>query len=82
MHKRNLLNLGITFALLSSTPFLGIQAQAQSQAQPQAQSSGAKLKIGFMLPATGTYAALGTAIDNGFRLYVAEQGPSPPNMST
>ena len=27
-----------------------------------------------MLPATGTFAALGTAIDNGFRLYVAEQG--------
>ena len=34
----------------------------------------AKLKVGFMLPATGTYAQLGTAIDNGFRLYVAEQG--------
>jgi branched-chain amino acid transport system substrate-binding protein len=33
-----------------------------------------KLKVGLMLPATGTYAALGTAIDNGFRLYVAEQG--------
>jgi branched-chain amino acid transport system substrate-binding protein len=27
-----------------------------------------------MLPATGTFAALGTAIENGFRLYVAEQG--------
>jgi branched-chain amino acid transport system substrate-binding protein len=38
-----------------------------------AQSAG-KLKIGLMLPATGTYAALGTAIDNGFRLYVTEQG--------
>jgi branched-chain amino acid transport system substrate-binding protein len=34
----------------------------------------AKLKVGMMLPATGTYAALGTAIDNGFRLYIAEQG--------
>ena len=33
-----------------------------------------KLKVGLMLPATGTFAALGTAIDNGFRLYVAEQG--------
>jgi len=38
-----------------------------------AQSTG-KLKVGLMLPATGTFAALGTAIDNGFRLYVAEQG--------
>jgi branched-chain amino acid transport system substrate-binding protein len=34
----------------------------------------AKLKVGLMLPATGTFAALGTAIENGFKLYVAEQG--------
>ena len=27
-----------------------------------------------MLPATGTFAALGTAIENGFKLYIAEQG--------
>jgi branched-chain amino acid transport system substrate-binding protein len=27
-----------------------------------------------MLPATGTFAALGTAIENGFKQYVAEQG--------
>ena len=39
----------------------------------QAQTS-AKLKVGLMLPATGTFAALGTAIENGFKLYVAEQG--------
>ena len=34
----------------------------------------AKLKVGLMLPATGTFAALGTAIENGFKLYVQEQG--------
>jgi len=34
----------------------------------------AKLKVGLMLPATGTFAALGTAIENGFKLHVAEQG--------
>ena len=39
----------------------------------QAQSA-AKLKVGLMLPATGTFAALGTAIENGFKLHVAEQG--------
>ena len=33
-----------------------------------------KLKVGFMLPYSGTYAALGNAIENGFKLYVAEQG--------
>jgi branched-chain amino acid transport system substrate-binding protein len=34
----------------------------------------AKLKVGLMLPYTGTYAALGNAIENGFKLYLAEQG--------
>lgn len=38
-----------------------------------AQTTG-KLKVGLMLPYTGTYAALGTAIENGFRQFVAEQG--------
>src|SRR5438477_5287041 len=33
-----------------------------------------KLKIGLMLPYTGTYASLGQAITNGFKLGVAEQG--------
>ncbi len=36
--------------------------------------SAPKLKVGLMLPYTGTYAALGNAIENGFKLYVAEQG--------
>jgi branched-chain amino acid transport system substrate-binding protein len=36
--------------------------------------SQAPLKVGLMLPATGTFAALGTAIENGFMQYVAEQG--------
>jgi branched-chain amino acid transport system substrate-binding protein len=38
-----------------------------------AQNTG-KIKVGLMLPATGTFAALGTAIENGFKLYVSEQG--------
>jgi branched-chain amino acid transport system substrate-binding protein len=33
-----------------------------------------KVKVGFMLPYTGTYAALGNAIENGFKLYVGEKG--------
>jgi len=32
------------------------------------------LKVGFMLPATGTFAALGDMIEKGFKLYVDEQG--------
>jgi len=55
--------------LLSATAFAVIAATTNTWAQAQP-----KLKVGFMLPATGTFASLGTAIDNGFRLYVAEQG--------
>lgn len=33
-------------------------------------------KVGLMLPATGNYAALGKAIENGFKLYIDEQGGS------
>ncbi len=32
------------------------------------------VKVGFMLPYTGTFAALGNAIENGFRLHLQEQG--------
>jgi branched-chain amino acid transport system substrate-binding protein len=32
------------------------------------------LKVGLMLPYTGTYAALGNMIESGFKLYVQEQG--------
>lgn len=39
-----------------------------------ARAAPPKLKVGFMLPYTGTYAALGNAITNGFKLSVAEQG--------
>ena len=51
----------LTACLTLGTPL----AQAQS---------GSKLKVGLMLPATGTFATLGSAIENGFRLYVAEHG--------
>ena len=47
---------------------------AAALATTGAMAQGAKLKVGLMLPATGTFAALGTAIENGFRLYVTEQG--------
>jgi branched-chain amino acid transport system substrate-binding protein len=39
-----------------------------------AQAQQAPIKVGLMLPATGTFAALGTMIENGFKLYVQEQG--------
>jgi branched-chain amino acid transport system substrate-binding protein len=39
-----------------------------------AASAQEKIKVGFMLPYTGTYATLGVAIENGFRQYIDEQG--------
>lgn len=39
-----------------------------------ARAQSDKLRVGFMLPYTGTYAQLGVAIENGFRMAVNEQG--------
>ncbi len=39
-----------------------------------AYAQGAKIRIGLMLPYTGTFAQLGVAITNGFKLAVAESG--------
>ncbi|MFZ3120262.1 MAG: ABC transporter substrate-binding protein [Variovorax sp.] len=38
------------------------------------QAQQGKLKVGLMLPYSGTYTALGVAIENGFKLRVEEQG--------
>jgi branched-chain amino acid transport system substrate-binding protein len=59
MKRRN------TLAALLASALLAFGGAAGAQA---------KLKVGMMLPFTGTFAALGTAIDNGFKLYVQEQG--------
>ena len=39
-----------------------------------ASAQGAKVRVGFMLPYTGTFAQLGVAIENGVRMAIAEQG--------
>jgi branched-chain amino acid transport system substrate-binding protein len=56
---------------IQCTLFAGLMAflipTAYGQNQPP-------LKVGMMLPYSGTFAALGNAIDNGFQLYVKEQG--------
>jgi branched-chain amino acid transport system substrate-binding protein len=59
--RKTLLTAALAAAALFATPLSHGQAQG-------------KLKVGLMLPYTGTFASLGTAIENGFRLYVAEQG--------
>lgn len=47
---------------------------AGSLVRSPALAQGAPIKVGLMLPYTGTYAKLGQFIDNGFRLYVEQKG--------
>jgi branched-chain amino acid transport system substrate-binding protein len=39
-----------------------------------ASAQSSKIRVGLMLPYTGTFAQLGVAIENGFRMALAEQG--------
>ncbi|MCC4117252.1 ABC transporter substrate-binding protein [Aromatoleum toluclasticum] len=50
----------------------GIAAVALGALTLGAAHAAEKVKVGLMLPYTGTYAALGNAITNGFKQYVAE----------
>ena len=61
--RRTLISTAISALALTALATLPAQAQGLP-----------KLKVGLMLPYTGTFAALGNAIENGFRLHVAEQG--------
>lgn len=49
-------------------------AAAGALPAPVVRAQAAKLKVGLMLPYTGTFAQPGIAADNGFRLYLAEKG--------
>ncbi|MDP3669942.1 MAG: ABC transporter substrate-binding protein [Telluria sp.] len=53
--------------LAATTVFALCAGTAQAQ-------NNAPIKVGLMLPATGTFAALGNMIESGFKLYVQEQG--------
>ena len=56
-------------------PRTSLAAAALALCALGAQAQGAApIKVGFMLPATGTFASLGTMIESGFKLYVQEQG--------
>ncbi|MBL8459193.1 MAG: ABC transporter substrate-binding protein, partial [Zoogloea sp.] len=53
---------------------LGIGMALVAASIGTSQAADDKIKVGFMLPYTGTYASLGNAITNGFKQFVAEQG--------
>jgi branched-chain amino acid transport system substrate-binding protein len=56
---------------LTATALLGGSALLP---KPFAFAQAQKVRVGMMLPYTGTYAQLGVAITNGFKLAVAERG--------
>jgi branched-chain amino acid transport system substrate-binding protein len=53
---------------------LAAAAALASFASSSVLAQAAPIKVGLMLPATGTFAALGDAIEKGFKLHVQEQG--------
>lgn len=59
-------------SLVVSTVLLALTSG--SQLATAAEEQQPPIKVGFMLPYTGTYAALGNAITNAFKLYVTENG--------
>jgi len=59
------LTLGVTLAITACSGER--QADTATAATP---ATTGKIKVGFMMPYTGTYAALGNAMENGFRQYV------------
>lgn len=65
------MTISLTTLARRGAQVLALTALAASMAA--AQTPG-KLKVGLMLPYTGTFAALGTAIENGFRQHVTELG--------
>jgi branched-chain amino acid transport system substrate-binding protein len=59
--------------LIRSAVVMG--AASTSLILPQtARAQSGKVRVGFMLPYTGTFAQLGVAIENGFRMAINEQG--------
>jgi branched-chain amino acid transport system substrate-binding protein len=52
----------------------GLLAASAVLPYPSAIAQSQKVRVGMMLPYTGTYAQLGTAITNGFKLAVSERG--------
>ena len=64
----------MTFRPLTVLALAALAALSFAGTAPAVAQTVPKLKVGLMLPATGTFASLGTAIENGFKLLVAENG--------
>ena len=71
-HKQSKLILSRRSVLTGAAGVAG--ASLTSHFPMPALAQGARYKVGFMLPYTGTFAKLGKFIDEGFRLYVEQKG--------
>lgn len=65
INRRTMLKVGAS-AVAFGVGFPALVRPSVAQAAP--------LKVGLMLPFTGTFAAPGKSVDNGFRQYLAEKG--------
>lgn len=70
-NRRNFLKSSAALAAFSGASVAGALLPTSLA---QAQGAAGKLRVGLMLPFTGTYAQLGVAIENGFRLALTERG--------
>ncbi|MBI5068046.1 MAG: ABC transporter substrate-binding protein [Deltaproteobacteria bacterium] len=57
-----------------SSRLLAVLAAGAALLLPAATLAASKVRVGLMLPYTGTYAGLGNNITNGFKLFVEENG--------
>ncbi|OHC62988.1 MAG: ABC transporter permease [Rhodocyclales bacterium RIFCSPLOWO2_02_FULL_63_24] len=74
MHENEKLGYDRREFLRGSTAIAGATAAGVLLPTGISLAQQAKLKVGLMLPYTGTYAQLGVAITNGFKLAVEERG--------
>ena len=71
----NAVSRGLSRRLILSRSAAVVGASSAGLLLPQiVRAQGNKVRVGFMLPYTGTYAQLGVAIENGVRMAIAEKG--------
>ncbi len=73
-HLRNHMNTPSRRQVLSQSAALIGAASTGLGLTQQAVAQTGKLRVGLMLPYTGTFAQLGVAIENGFRMAINDQG--------
>ena len=69
----NAVSRGLSRRLILSRSAAVVGASSAGLLLPQiVRAQGNKVRVGFMLPYTGTYAQLGVAIENGVRMAIEE----------